>query len=224
MKQLYFLLFLTFTFTAYSQNPDDIVYIPDATLKAFLTSQISGETRALDINSDSIIVDTNNDGEIQFSEAALVFEIVLSYENVSSLVGIRSFVNLKALYCNGITLTELDLSGLSNLELVVCSNNSLLESINLNGLTNLLELEIRNNIQITNIDFSGLNSLNLILCNGNSLTNLVLNGNQSIETIDFGTNNISTANLTNLPSLSYTSFYDNQITTLSLNILPNISL
>ncbi|HOD10498.1 MAG TPA: T9SS type A sorting domain-containing protein, partial [Flavobacterium sp.] len=195
---------------------------PDATLKAFLTSQISGETRALDINSDSIIVDTNNDGEIQFSEAALVFEIVLSYENVSSLVGIRSFVNLKALYCNGITLTELDLSGLSNLELVVCSNNSLLESINLNGLTNLLELEIRNNIQITNIDFSGLNSLNLILCNGNSLTNLVLNGNQSIETIDFGTNNISTANLTNLPSLSYTSFYDNQITTLSLNNLPNI--
>lgn len=85
MKKLYFLLFFVFSFIANAQ----IVNIPDANFKTKLVN---------------LGVDTNNDGDIQITEADQVSYLNLSDQNISNLEGINYFVNLNYLDFSGILL------------------------------------------------------------------------------------------------------------------------
>jgi len=76
----FILLFVTLTSNA------QIVDIPDTNFKNAL------------LNHDPII-DTNNDGEIQESEAESVTVMYVTDKNISSLEGIQSFILLELLSC-----------------------------------------------------------------------------------------------------------------------------
>ena len=79
MRQFYTLLFfLTCTFLN-----AQIVNIPDPNFKNALIDEG---------------VDTNNDGEIQVSEAEAVLNLNVNDRNISSLEGIQSFINLEELH------------------------------------------------------------------------------------------------------------------------------
>ena len=83
MKNYYlFFILLLVTLTAKAQ----IVDIPDTNFKNAL------------LNHDPII-DTNNDGEIQESEAESVTVMYVTDKNISSLEGIQSFILLELLSC-----------------------------------------------------------------------------------------------------------------------------
>ncbi|WP_282068536.1 T9SS type A sorting domain-containing protein [Olleya namhaensis] len=71
-------------------------------------------------------VDTNNDGEIQVSEAQLITGLKLAGMNIASLEGIEAFVNLQYLGVPQNNITDLDISNLSLLEFVDCSFNSII--------------------------------------------------------------------------------------------------
>ena len=138
MKKLYTFFILIFSvFIGKAQNPDDIVYIPDANFKARLlnpNNSSSGITASnynftynntpyADIDYTYCDVDINGDGEIQYSEAQLITFLNLDNRNISSLEGIEAFTNLKSLSCNENLLTNLNVTSLSNLIYLNCGGN-----------------------------------------------------------------------------------------------------
>ncbi|MFY0482013.1 DUF7619 domain-containing protein [Flavobacterium sp. PLA-1-15] len=108
--------------TALIDNPTDIVNIPDANFKAKLIE---------------LGIDTNNDGEIQYSEAAVeTGTLYVSGSNIADLTGLEAFVNLTGLYCSGNNLTQVDVSHIQGDNFDFSSNPNL-QYINMkNGISN----------------------------------------------------------------------------------------
>ena len=134
MKKLYILFFLTIGFLGNAQ----IVNIPDATFKTKLLAASPSNTIAKNLLGAYFKIDSNNDGQIQVSEASQVLSIDLTTYSgaASSLEGITNFTNLETLNCNGQVLTTLDLQGLTSLKYLDCAYNDL-TSLNVQGLINL---------------------------------------------------------------------------------------
>ena len=180
MKKTLLLFTLFATLISYSQ----IVTIPDANFKAALIE---------------IGIDTNNDGEIQVSEAEAVTELGLVYKQINSLEGILSFKNLEILDCEQNNLTTLNLSSLSKLTSVICSSNNL-NSINISNLTNLEVLNCGIN-NLSNLDLQNLPNLKELSCYSNELSNLNLTNLPNLEILSCGGNNFTNLDLTMLSNL-----------------------
>ena len=165
-----FIIFIVGTINA------QVINIPDANFKAKMLSASLSNDVAYDINSNSIIIDTNNNGDIEQSETLLVFSLDVSNSNISSIQGLAYFTNLMELRCNNNLLSVLDVSSNINLYYINCNNNLL-----------------------TTIDTSSLNDLGFgISCANNLLTSLNLKG--------IGNNfNMASTGLTyyNNPNLEY---------------------
>ncbi|WP_104735402.1 T9SS type A sorting domain-containing protein [Hanstruepera ponticola] len=180
MKKLYiFTAALLFSFSLQAQ----IIDIPDANFKAALIE---------------LGVDTNNDGEIQISEAeAQNGSLNVSGYSISSLSGIEYFINIVYLNCSDNLLTEIDLSALTLLGSLNCSNNQL-TSINFGVVTQLNDLICSNNL-LSNLDISSAD-LVWLECNNNLLTEIDLTLQASLEYLNCS-NNL-------LTSIDFTSFTD----------------
>ncbi|NJM80822.1 MAG: hypothetical protein HC854_16640 [Flavobacterium sp.] len=104
------------------------------------------------------ILDKNNDGEIQLSEASTYTgEISVSYKGIKSLEGIENFVSIKELNCSGNNLTKLDVS-----------KNILLEKIVANN-CNLNEIDLTKNLVLEKLSIENNNLLNLNLSSNKSI-------------------------------------------------------
>ncbi|HEU0124987.1 MAG TPA: hypothetical protein VFQ56_01655, partial [Flavobacterium sp.] len=121
MKKHYFLiLFVSFLNFSYAQIVD---FKGNNTLKGILLSGINDRTNqyvAKDLNGNSFLIDSNNDREIQISEALKVKELNLSNLNspfsyLDSLEGIESFTNLSVLNISYHSVKNIDISSLLNL-------------------------------------------------------------------------------------------------------------
>lgn len=143
MKKLYFLLLLVIgTFSANAQ----IVNIPDPVFK-----QILLETQVAYIDFQPVLLDANQDGEVQVSEALTAVELYV-LGNVTSMEGIEYFTNVAYLYILETPLTSVDISALTSLTDFHCSNNTLLTTLNFNA-ENLFSLTLNNN-GLTALDLS----------------------------------------------------------------------
>ena len=161
MKKLLPLLFVLMGLGSAAQ----IVNIPDANFKNALVnySDVSGRR-----------IDTNNDGEIQYSEAAGFsfigggYILAIDNQNISDLTGIQAFIYLSYLNCNGNHLTNLDISGLPIRQLFCRDNN--LTSINLAGCNFLYSIDCSNN-QLSSINLSSQNStFESLVCSNNNIS------------------------------------------------------
>ena len=91
-QRLLFILFIALCSSVAFRASAQIVVIPDANFKNALV-----HTLCLDINGDNIgdaDADSNNDGEIQVSEALAVVRLDVQGQNIQSLAGSESFSNL----------------------------------------------------------------------------------------------------------------------------------
>jgi hypothetical protein len=98
-----------------------IVNIPSPGLEYVLLNGNCADT-----NGDGTIdgdVDTNNDGEIQVSEALSVTYLEISNWNLDSFEGINYFTNLRTLICVNNDFTTLNLTNLINLETLDCNSH-----------------------------------------------------------------------------------------------------
>lgn len=240
MKNLYLsLVFLFFGLGAMAQN----INFSDANFKAVLLFSNTTNTVAKNSVGTNIKIDTNNDGEIQVSEALNVYQLNVttnSMADITSMDGIHYFtnltylncnnnaipsldvtslVNLKYLQANNTGLTSLNVAGLANLEKLYCYTNAI-SSINLSGLTNLQWLWCDNN-NITSLDFNGLSSLRYVLCGNNALTSISNTANLALEEFDCQNNHLASLDLTGLSALTYLSCGGNNIS--SLNLQPAIA-
>lgn len=130
MNKLYFLIVFAFVGLVTSAQT---LNIPDANFKAKLVQASTVNVIALDSSYQAIKIDTNDDGEIQQSEALNVRTLYLDSSNISSFEGIQNFSNLNDLRCSDNLMTELNLCGTAvyylfcydcpNLTTVIVKNN-----------------------------------------------------------------------------------------------------
>ncbi len=170
--------------SAWAQN----VNIPDVNFKNALINRICVDTNydgAPDTDAD-----TNNDGEIQVSEALAVEWLGVGWSvpgtpKISDMTGIEQFTNLKYLYCqsNNLTslnidlltlmigldcseqpITSLNVSNMHNLQHLFCGWNAL-TSIDVNNCPNLIEFYCSANPLTTTLDLHDLVHLKYFECN-----------------------------------------------------------
>ncbi len=151
------ILFLVIAFSTITNA--QIVNIPDANFKARLlqASQSNSVASTLTPNDSGYVssynkIDTNNDGEIQVSEALLIKYLKVSTANITDVTGINEFKNLKYFNCTSNQITDVDVSGLINLRILHCQINEL-NSLNLknNNPDSWLTLDFFTNDQIAYI-------------------------------------------------------------------------
>lgn len=138
-------------------HPDDLVFIPDTNFKTMLVSNGA--------------INTNQDSEIQYSEAASFSgQITVGGHKIASLTGIEAFTAVKDLRVLNNLLTTLNLSENIALMQLHCQSNDLV-SLDLSANINLTKLRCFDN-ELTTLNIKNGNNTNLSLfeATGNHLT------------------------------------------------------
>ncbi len=220
---LVFTLLLLTSFT-YAQ----IVNFPDSNFKDSL------------LNHDPTI-DTNNDGEIQFSEAEATIYMNVFASNINDLTGIEAFNNLETLICANNEISVIDPSSLPLLKVLSCSNNNL-ENIDVNqnlnleyffcGNNDISEINIPNNHNLLRISFDDTliqeldlennNNLELIRISNTEINTIDVSNLVSLKTLELDYTNITEVDLTSNIILEYFSAYSTNLT--EVNIQNNSQL
>ncbi|WP_179320410.1 T9SS type A sorting domain-containing protein [Winogradskyella helgolandensis] len=230
MKHFFLTSFLLICFLdLFSQN----VTFEDPNFKNYLVSSICA-----DLNNDGYpesVVDTNNDGEIQISEAEAVFMLEINENCLAiSAEGIAAFTNLNELLLENTNLNTIDLSFISQISELEISSNPNLTSISLGQLTSVTRhITFDLNPNLESIDL-----LNLTTVGGrfvyrynattsNTTINLDLNSLSSIGSSLYITNNDSvlpmSINLSNLFTVNQSMIInDNNILDIDLSNLTYI--
>lgn len=216
------------------------INIPDAAFKTILLSASPLNNIAKNSNNLAIKIDSNNDGEIQVSEALQVVRLApftpFNYNlfiTIQNTQGIENFVNLEQFIftlamaaqidlSSNVNLKELNLVGNPNLSSLNITNNSNLEILNISD-TPISALNITNNVNLKNlqfsgtlissIDFSNCPLLNSVGCHGTPIVELDFSNNSAVS-IFCGGNALKYVNMKN-------GFVDNF--NINVNILaPNL--
>ena len=190
----FILLFVTLTSNA------QIVDIPDTNFKNAL------------LNHDPII-DTNNDGEIQESEAESVTVLYVADKNISSLEGIQSFILLELLSCYNNQLATINLSNNSALRILECYNNNLL-NLDLSLNIELQLLHCYDNF-LTSLDLHQNLNLQYLHCYRNLLTNLNIGSNLYIKVISTSFNDLVDLDISQCPNLEFLFCNNNNLVNLN---------
>lgn len=197
-----------------------IVTIPDANFKAKLLAANPSNTIAY--NGLTVIkIDSNNNNEIEVSEALQVTGLNVNIADIYDLTGIQAFTTLRSLNCTQNHIAALDLSNLVNLKSLYCSLN-LLTSLDLTGLNSLQNLECAENI-LTQINFANVTSLRTLNCRFNFLTSLQINGQTNLQTLNCDYNQLTILDISNLTQLTDLACQSNQFLNLSLSNLTNLT-
>jgi len=186
-------------------------------------------------------VDTNNDDEIQISEALAIDSLHLGNEGISDLTGINEFQNLEHLLIpeNAITdlsfldlpvlkklnvlrngLIELDLGNVPSLVNLMCSENPFVD-LDFSSYPNLVILNSSHN-NLTEIDVSFLTELEELSIGSNQFTELEISGLQKLKGFYCPHNLLTEITLSNLPALEEVQLNNNQLIDLDLSELNNL--
>lgn len=143
----------------------------------------------------SLGVDTNDDSQISFTEAANVEILDVSSQEIANLDGISAFINITELTCSENTLNNLDLT-----------DNVLLTSLNCSS--NMLY----------NLDISNCNMLQTLDCSNNPLTILNLDQTTLLEVLDCENNDLESLSVSNMLSLYNLNCTNNEIINLDISL------
>ncbi|HEX8561722.1 MAG TPA: T9SS type A sorting domain-containing protein [Flavobacterium sp.] len=190
MKNFYALLATLLCLSASGQ----ILTIPDANFKAKLLEANEENGIARDIDQNYIKIDTNNNSEIELSEALNVYHLFVGASEISNLSGISNFTNLLSLECSMNQLTSLDVSSLSNLYDLSCGQNF-----------------------FTLLDLTGLSQLQYLTSNDGNLTDVILPQPSQLTHLELSYNNISSINTGALDNLTEFIMAENQLTSLDFS-------
>ena len=146
-------------------------------------------------------IDTNDDGEIQISEAEVVIGLDLNWQSIYSLDGIQNFINIEVLECDNNELTSIDLSQNINLEIIKCRFNQ------------ISSLEVLNNPKLKKLE-----------CGYNELTNLDITQNPLLEWVVCAENQIENLNISQNPNLYWLSCHSNELVSLDISQNPNLEI
>ena len=158
MKKIFFVACSLCSFLTSGQ----IINFPDNNLKTRLLQSspdypIAATGWSNGVAEQYIKIDSNNDGEIEQSEALAVTFLNIRGSGISNLSGMEYFTNLHWFsFGNNQVTSATNLSGLINMEKFGCFGNQLTE-INVSTYSMLINLTCSNN-QLTSLDLSGLSN------------------------------------------------------------------
>ncbi len=158
-----------------------IVSIPDANFKQALLSH-------------SPVIDVNNNGQIETTEAQAVTSLGVAEKNIVDMTGIEAFTSLKALYCYANNIKTLSLTKNTQLTTVTCSDNAL-----------------------TQLDISKNTQLSALYCHGNALKTLNLSNNRRLGTLRCSFNQLTSLNVSNNRQIRSLDIEKNQLTTIDVS-------
>ena len=212
MKQIY--LFLFFVFATALVNAQ-IINFPDPFFKAKLLEASPSNNIAQHVSGAFVSIDSNNNGEIEVSEAQVIAGINISSGYIEDFAGIENFINLEDLLLSFLQMSTLDLRALFNLETLRLYNNYYMQTLFISGLANLEGLEIVDNVSLLSLDLTNSGSSNfetLIVTNNDNLASIInLNGIPSLKNIDISGNIIDDINLQGLNSLEILKVRNNNL-------------
>jgi uncharacterized repeat protein (TIGR01451 family) len=221
------ILFIILSFTTFCKA--QIINIPDANFKVKLIGANSTNSIAKDLNGNYFKIDTNNDGEIQQSEANNVAELYLNTPlnannyYITSVVGIINFTNLTKLDLRNNNIVNLNITGMQYLNYIDCSNNSqYLTSLTIENLPVLDTLNCQSAGSNTFTPFYSLLNLPLIKTinfNACKFYNNTLDNLTSLENI-YGNGGLKST----VTSLDFSNKPNMKIVDLSQNYLINLNL
>ena len=216
-----------------------IVTIPDANFKNALVNTLCVDTDGDHIYDDD--ADTNNDGEIQITEAEAVLSLWLYHNNIASMEGIQSFRNLEILICSSNNINSIDLSQNTNLVLFNCINNfiddlDLSQNLNLETLAcgdnplNQLDLSLNTNLkglsctntQLSSLDLTNNLELTSLYCSSNQLLSLDVSQNLLLEELFCYHNFLTNLDLSNNTALTSVWTSNNNLVSINVSQNPNI--
>lgn len=207
-KRLLLFITLLIGYVSFSQ----IVDIPDANFKYAL---VHYEVADLG-NPDLEDVDTNNDGEIQVSEAEAVIGLWVHNLNIDSIEGIQYFINMIHFDCGGNNLTDISIDQISGLVYLACDQNQL-TNLDVTHNPNLEWLRCEYN-QISGLDVSQNSILYSLVCFSNQLTSLDITQNQNLWRLNIISNQITNLDVTQNPNLEKLYCSNNQLTSLDVSL------
>ncbi|KQK26453.1 hypothetical protein AR438_06715 [Chryseobacterium aquaticum] len=197
MKKSYFLI-LVLLFSAFQAQ---VVNIPDANFKAkLLAADITNSIASTSSGNFNIKIDTNNNGEIEVSEALQVGVLRLYGGGISDITGIAFFSNLG--------------------KLDIASNN--ITNINLSSNLNLGELSVDGNSQLNTINLSNCNQLRRVYINVAAITTLNLQNKPLLKYLYIQNTPLASININNCPTIEELSIVNTQLTVLDASNLQNV--
>lgn len=202
MKKIVLLLLIFMSQISLAQ----IVNIPDANFKAALIE--AG-------------VDTNGDGEIQVSEAENTINLSLLQENIQSVEGIASFINLRELNLSFNELDSHEIHDLPNLEYLYLSGNDYI-TLQISNLPKLIYLQCDRNDFLTSLAFSNAPELKYIDCSHGLISNLDVSELLKLEELKCVDNELVTLQLPNPSNLNKLSTQVNNLVSLDLSTQSNL--
>jgi len=203
------------------------VSIPDANFKAYLVGNSA--------------INTNNDTEIQCSEAsAFTGSIICNNLSISDMTGIEAFTSLTLLNCNNNSFTTLDITQNTALTSLSCDDlnsldvtqntaltvlscgNGALSSLNLTQNTALTEVQCQNN-QLVALDVSQNTALTILNINDNLITSMDLSLHSSL--VNFYAQNcaLTSLNVANGNNTNMIQFWVNNNPNLSCIEVDNVA-
>ena len=204
----FFKIIVLFLFVSIYCNAQNI-NIPDPVFKDFLTQEL-----CIDNNGDGRMdddADTNDDGEIDLTEALLLKILNISTLQIQNLRGIEYFTNLESLNCSETELGSLYLTNLNKLQDLDCTSTGL-KYIDLNGATNLKKLLCYDN-SISKLDLQFVPHLEELKCGYNKIANLNLNVCPELKILDCEYNRLTNLDLANFSKIEHINAQWNFITT-----------
>ena len=125
-----------------------------------------------------------------------------------------------SLQVNGKGISQMDVTGLSQLNDLHCFDNKL-TALEVSGITNLQYLGAGNN-QLTKITLSGLNNLRYLYLSSNQLSSVTLTGLNQLWELGLEYNKLTALDITGLSNLSYLYLVENKLTSLTTD--PDLQL
>ncbi|MFT3795361.1 leucine-rich repeat domain-containing protein [Flavobacterium sp.] len=215
MKKLLLLLLLLAS-VAHAQ----IVNIPNANFKMKLLAASPANQTACK-NGVYVKIDTNNDSNIQLSEAMAIDSLNVTSSMIADMTGIASFTNLKKLDCTSNQIAALDVSALTGLRTLDCANNAI-ATLNVTGLADLQRLYFYSNQVSTIIGISSLTGLKFFYGGDNDMLSLDLSSSPNLEELFCNSNNLSLLNVSGLSHLADLACSGNELTALNVSGLGSL--
>ncbi len=216
MRKIYFLLLGLLLFNGASAQ---IVNFYSVELKTRILLTASPTIHiAKDLSGNWVKIDTNNDGNIQNTEADNISYLDLRvYQNmsntfyISSFAGIENFHNLQTLYCgnpydtnNTVSrVSTLNLSGMTHLVFLDCSLLMYFNTLITTGCTSLETINCSMNNDFNSVlSLTNLPALKYLDCTKMmNIINLDLTGSNNILSVDCSYNSINTLDMSGITSL-----------------------
>lgn len=190
----------------------DVSFI-DVQFKTILVNSTPASQIAKDAAGNWVAIDANGDGEIQLTEAASIKHLnIPGNGNVTSVVGIKSFVNAEEIHVDFLDwIDALDLSNMPNLKVLSALDNQFLTTFNVSGSTALESVSV-SGTDVSTINLSGLPVLQNVAVYNNSTTSVLFTGSNAITNLNLGNNALTSVDLQQFPLLETVELIGNNLT------------